>query len=529
MVGTTLSVEEKKQIITRNLQETLGEDRLTKVLQERDLKIYWGTATTGKPHVAYFVPMSKIADFLKAGCEVTILFADLHAYLDNMKAPWTLLELRAQYYEHVIKAMLTSIGVPLDKLKFVKGSDYQLSKEYTLDVYKLSSLVTIHDAKKAGAEVVKQVEYPLLSGLLYPGLQGLDEEYLKVDAQFGGVDQRKIFTFAEKYLPQLGYEKRIHFMNPMVPGLAGGKMSSSEDDSKIDLLDSPANVKKKLKKAFCEPGNITDNGLLSFVKHVLFSLFKDDEGFEINRAPDNGGDVTFLKYEELEQYYAENKLHPGDLKASVEKYINRLLDPIRKTFETPELQKLTATAYPPPAKIKANAAPAAGAVVDEDAPHRLDIRVGKVIEVARHPDADTLYVLKIDLAEAQPRTIISGLVKFVTVEELDQRLVAVLCNLKPSKMRGILSEGMVLCTSNADHTVVEPIVVPAKAAAGSRLAFEGYSGTPDEQLNPKKKVWEKLSVDFKTNGDGVAVWKDNFLLTAEGEQLTSKLANCAIK
>lgn len=97
--------------------------------------------------------------------------------------------------------------------------------------------------------------------------------------------------------------------------------------------------------------------------------------------------------------------------------------------------------------MKANAAPAAAAGGDEDGPHRLDIRVGKVIEVARHPDADTLYVLKIDLAEAQPRTIISGLVKFVTVEELDQRLVAVLCNLKPSKMRGILSEGMVLCTS----------------------------------------------------------------------------------
>lgn len=64
----------------------------------------------------------------------------------------------------------------------------------------------------------------------------------------------------------------------LVPGLAGGKMSSSEEDSKIDLLDSAANVKKKLKKAFCEPGNITDNGLLSFVKHVLFSLFQENEG-----------------------------------------------------------------------------------------------------------------------------------------------------------------------------------------------------------------------------------------------------------
>lgn len=54
-------------------------------------------------------------------------------------------------------------------------------------------------------------------------------------------------------------------------------MSSSEEDSKIDLLDSPATVKKKLKKAFCEPGNIKENGLLAFAKHVIFGLFQPDE------------------------------------------------------------------------------------------------------------------------------------------------------------------------------------------------------------------------------------------------------------
>lgn len=129
---------------------------------------------------------------------MTILLADLHAYLDNMKAPWELLEKRTEYYSRVIKAALTSIGVPIDKLKFVRGKEYQLTKEYTLDVYRLSSLVSEHDAKKAGAEVVKQSNNPLLSGLLYPGLQALDEEYLKCDAQFGGVDQRKIFMFAEE-------------------------------------------------------------------------------------------------------------------------------------------------------------------------------------------------------------------------------------------------------------------------------------------------------------------------------------------
>lgn len=67
-----------------------------------------------------------------------------------------------------------------------------------------------------------------------------------------------------------------------VPGLTGAKMSSSEEDSKIDLLDSAANVKKKLKKAFCEPGNIQDNGVLAFVKHVIFPLFGTAEGIMLN-------------------------------------------------------------------------------------------------------------------------------------------------------------------------------------------------------------------------------------------------------
>ena len=192
-VTLNMSKAEKKALIVRNLQEVLGDDRIDKVLAERDLKIYWGTATTGKPHIAYFVAMSKIADFLNAGCEVTVLFADLHAYLDNMKAPWELLKLRTEYYEHSIKAMLESLGVPLNKLKFIRGTDYQLSKEYTMDVYRLSSLVTEHDARKAGAEVVKQSQHPLLSGLLYPGLQALDEEYLKCDAQFGGTFFSRFF------------------------------------------------------------------------------------------------------------------------------------------------------------------------------------------------------------------------------------------------------------------------------------------------------------------------------------------------
>lgn len=340
-----MTPEEKYELITRNLQEVVGEDKIKEILAERDLNVYWGTAPTGKPHVAYFVPVKKIGDLLKAGCAVTILFADIHAYLDNMKSSWELLKHRTEYYEITIKEMLKSIGVPIDKLRFVRGREFQLQEKYTLDMYKMSALASTRDTKRAGAEVVKQLENPKMSGLLYPILQALDEVYLNVDVQFGGVDQRKIFMFAREFLPKIGYDKRCHLMNPMIPGLTGDKMSSSEEASKIDLLDSEKAVNKKMNKAFCEEGVVEGNGVLAFVKSVLFPLKEDaGEKFVIERPEKWGGNLSYDSYEQMELAFANKELHPMDLKQGVAKEINNLLNPIRKAME--DQQDLIAQAYP---------------------------------------------------------------------------------------------------------------------------------------------------------------------------------------
>lgn len=103
------------------------------------------------------------------------------------KAPIELVAHRSKYYEYTITAMLKAVGVSTEKLRFVLGSSYQKTPEYIMDVYKLCSMVSEHDAKKAGAEVVKQSDNSPLSGLLYPILQVLDEEHLNVDVQFGGI------------------------------------------------------------------------------------------------------------------------------------------------------------------------------------------------------------------------------------------------------------------------------------------------------------------------------------------------------
>lgn len=299
---------EKLALITSNLQEVLNPEIITQVLEKEDrpLVIYWGTATTGRPHCGYFVPMLQIASFLQAGCKVKVLLADIHGFLDNLKAPIELVKFRATYYRFTITELLKAVGVPIERLEFVLGSSYQLTPEYTMDRFRLESVVSTHDARKAGSEVVKQVDNATLSSLIYPVMQALDEEYLKVDAQFGGVDQRKIFALAKEILPKIGYKERAHLMNPMVPGLAGGKMSSSDPDSKIDVLDPPEIVKKKIKKAYAMPKVVEDNGLLSFAEYVLLPASAIKTGkpqFVIERREGEGEPLVYTSIAQMHVDY----------------------------------------------------------------------------------------------------------------------------------------------------------------------------------------------------------------------------------
>jgi tyrosyl-tRNA synthetase len=529
-----MSVEEKLALITRNLEEVVGQEEVASIVRERPLKIYWGTATTGAPHIGYFVPMSKIADFLRAGCDVTILFADLHAFLDNMKAPWELLAHRVRYYENVIKSMLRdSLGVPIEKLRFVQGTQFQLSREYTLDVYKMTSIVTLRNAQKAGAEVVKQVESPLMSGLLYPLLQALDEEHLHVDAQFGGTDQRKIFMLAREHLPLLGYKKRIHLMNPMVPGLQGSKMSSSEKGSKIDLLDSEAEINRKVKGAFCEERSLENNGVMAFVRMVLFPLaVANRQTFVVERAPKHGGNLVFETYEQLEKAFLEGALHPLDLKTSVAQRLNQLLAPIRKHFERPELQELIRLAYPERVAAEeekkqaaAAAAAAAAAGVEDEASH-LDFRVARVLDAEVHPQNDALYTAQLDVGGGQTRAVVIGLAKVVPLERLKGARVVAFVNTESTNFRGKPSEAMVLAAYKADEagntTHAELLVAPAEADVGQRVLLEGIRpAEPARIFKPKKKEFDKFLPHLAVTDQGVAAYKGAHAFVVPGKGLVT--------
>jgi len=336
---------DKFELVKRNTQEIIGEEELKKLLKSKKKPVvYWGTAPTGRPHVGYFLPALKIADLLKAGFHVKILLADLHAALDN--SPWNLVEHRYDYYEAIIPLMIQAIGVDIKELEFVKGSEMQLKPEYVYDVFKMSSLVSVHDSRKAAAEVVKNVEgdKAKLAGLLYPLMQAVDEQYLEVDAQLGGVDQRKIMVLARENLPKIGFNARIEIMNPMVPGLIGKKMSASDEKSKIDLLDDEKTIQDKLKNAEMVTGD-PNNGVMAFLKFVIMTLKEDKkQKFVVERPEKFGGNLEYATYEDIEKDFVDKKLHPLDLKNAVAKEIFKLVESIQKKRK--ELEKLSKKAYP---------------------------------------------------------------------------------------------------------------------------------------------------------------------------------------
>lgn len=161
-------------------------------------------------------------------------------------------------------------------------------------------------------------------------------------------------------------------------------------------------------------------------------------------------------------------------------------------------------------KKKAAKTPAAAPEQAIPLPSMIDLRVGKIVDIKKHPDADSLYLESVDFGEPEgPRTVLSGLVNYVPIEKMQDRWVVGICNLKPVAMRGIRSHAMLLCATAKEgkETGVEPVTPPEGSQPGDRCYVEGYEGmTPVEQLNPKKKIFEAIQPDYITTEAKEAAW-----------------------
>ncbi|KAI0304418.1 nucleic acid-binding protein [Multifurca ochricompacta] len=178
-------------------------------------------------------------------------------------------------------------------------------------------------------------------------------------------------------------------------------------------------------------------------------------------------------------------------------------------------------------------------------PSMIDLRVGHIIEVKKHPDADGLYVeessdKQIDFGEETgPRTVVSGLVNYIPIEQMQDKWLVGVCNLKPANMRGVKSFAMVLCATSKDgkEAGIEIIQPPPNSKPGDRIYFEGpeyEDKAPLSQLNPKKKIFETIQPGFTTLETREAAWINpltksvHIIRTREGVCLAPTLVGASL-
>ena len=332
-------------LVSRHTQEVVTDEELEALFDDGTPSAYIGYAPTGEMHIGHFTTMRKLADFLQAGLDVTVLIADLHAHLDDEKSPFDLLDARSEYYQEAIEGMIEAAGADPEDIEFVRGTEFQLDEEYTLEMYRMAAETTIARTQRAASEVVRESESPNLGGLIYPLMQSLDVKALEADIAYGGIDQRGIYMLGREVLPDHGWQEPVCLFAPLLSGLSGGKMSASDAASKVNLTDDPDTVAEKINAAYCPMGEAADNGVLEYIQYLVWPIL-DQRGdpFVVERPEEYGGDLTYETYQALEEDFVSEDLHPADLKPAAATYIADVIAPIRQRLT--EQGDLLRDAYP---------------------------------------------------------------------------------------------------------------------------------------------------------------------------------------
>jgi tyrosyl-tRNA synthetase len=316
---------DRLELVIRNTEEIVTLDELRDLLEKKqNPRAYVGYETSGKVHLGHMLTVNKLLDLQKAGFDVVVLLANLHAYL-NEKG--TLEEVReiADYN----RDCFISLGLDPQKTEFVYGTDYQLKPDYVLKILQMARNTTLNRARRSMDEVSRSAENPMVSQMIYPLMQAVDIADLEIDLAVGGIDQRKIHMLAREELPRLGFSSPICMHTPLIPGLDGQKMSSSRGNN--IAVDEPAkDIEKKIMDAFCPAKVIENNPVMAIFKYHIFPRLAD---ITIRRPAKFGGDIAYQNYEKLEGDFILGAMHPQDLKKSCANYMIEILAPVRSNMK----------------------------------------------------------------------------------------------------------------------------------------------------------------------------------------------------
>ena len=338
-----MDVIEKVELIERPpTEEVVTHDELIELFKTNSSpKHYIGLEISGFLHLGSLISTGfKINDFVKAGVNCTIFLADWHTIInDKLGGDWETITKVSKYYEDAFKLVCP-------KANIVLGSDlYDSKKEYWKEFMRFTKHMSLKRTMRTltimgRSEDESKID---LAKLLYPPMQAVDIHSLDLDIVHAGMDQRKIHMLVREIFPKMNWKVPVAVHHKLLPGLSKpsdqndtqilSKMSKSDPNSGVFIHNSDDEIKNKIKKAWCEEGNIQNNPLLEISKNIIFHEF---DQMKIERPDKFGGNVEYYEYQQLESDFAEKKIHPGDLKQTVGNYLIKVISPIRDKLKLSE-------------------------------------------------------------------------------------------------------------------------------------------------------------------------------------------------
>ena len=335
-----MDVTEKLDLIAKApTEEIVTKDELLELLKTNPHpKHYLGIEISGFLHLGSLVSTGfKINDFIKAGINCTVFLADWHTMInDKLGGDMEKISKISEYYEEAFKIVCPEVNI-------VRGSDlYDEYPEYWKELVRFTKHMSLARTMRTltimgRSEKEEKID---LAKLLYPPMQAVDIHYLDLDIVHAGMDQRKIHMLVREIFPKMGKEWKVpvavhHKLLPSLSqpsdisqdGKTLGKMSKSDPNSGIFIHDDDPVIRSKIKRAWCEEGNIKNNLLLEITDQILFH---DYDAVSVTRPEKFGGNITYRSFSELESDFANKKLHPTDLKQAVADLLTPLVSKIRQ-------------------------------------------------------------------------------------------------------------------------------------------------------------------------------------------------------
>ncbi|MBN1800595.1 MAG: tyrosine--tRNA ligase [Candidatus Lokiarchaeota archaeon] len=343
-----LSIDKKISLLKEVGEEIVEENELRNLIRSKtdtgaDIFAYDGFEPSGNIHIAQgLLRAINVNKLIRAGIKFKFLVADWHAAANQkFGGDLDVIKKVGDFFIEVWKAC----DMDLKNVEFLYASDLVKDPAYWELVLKISINSTLKRVKRC-TQIMGRSESDKLyaSQILYPIMQAADVFYLGVDICQLGLDQRKVNMLAREVAKSLDRPKPISIHHHMLMGLLKPpdtdkkgvdrviqlKMSKSNPDSAIFMLDSTADIKRKINKAYCPPKLIEENPILEYCKYIIFERI---DTMLIERPEKYGGNIEYANYDQLEKDYADGKLNPPDLKPTVVKYLDQLLAPVREHFK----------------------------------------------------------------------------------------------------------------------------------------------------------------------------------------------------